>query len=149
MMKNTFGKTGFVLGLLMISTLAFSQDKAAEKKIKKTITEFIEAVDKSDVEGLKITLHDSYRAVINDQSKGTLSPVDKTTYLALLEKGTIGGVKRNIAFESVDVEYGITANVRVKMQRPGLDFYSYYSLAKVNSEWQLVQELVYVDVKTK
>ncbi len=139
--------------ILVIALLSFYKVTIAQEIknhdfniISKSINEFVQYVDKRNIEGFKNKITNHFRAVINDPKKETIKIVDKNTYTNLLQDGKIGGVKRFIQIESIQHNNNM-AIAKVSLKKGNnIIFNTFYSLYKQNNNWHIVEELVWIDL---
>jgi len=116
----------------------------AEKQIEKVVKQFVKGGDQNNVTILKDVLHDYHRVTLNDLKSNQVKVLDRATYLTLIENKTFGGDQRAINFETVDVFDDATATVKAKLVGSKATFYNYLSLVKVDGDWKIVQDLVFM-----
>ena len=140
-------KVMFLLSMLGgISLSAQAQQDVA--LISTVIEKFSTAGDAQDVEALAKIIDDHYRIVWNNVEKGTVTILDKTTYLGMVQDKKIGGDKRDVQIEAVELIDGGNALVRAILTGTQADFSSLYSLVKnENGEWHVIQDQVFMRVK--
>ncbi len=103
---------------------------------------YANAGDIQDASKMGKVLHDGFRVVWNDPAKKTVSLISKTDYMQLLEAKKIGGDKRKVIIESIDISEGVNASVRVTLDGEKGDFWNLLSLVKVDGKWLIAQDLV-------
>lgn len=110
--------------------------------VEQTLLTYLQAGDEQDADALAKTMHDSYRVLLNDPNKGSVSTFDKATYLDLAKKGVIGGIAREVDILSLDIYQGLNAHVKTHLHSEKADFYNYYSLVKTDGKWWVVQDML-------
>lgn len=132
--------------ILMICSCQ-TQAQMAEKEsnvVKAVVKAYAAAGDARQVDELASHLDPAYRIALNDLEKAEVSIVDRATYLNLIETKVFGGDKRTLTFEQVDLYQENMATVKVKMAGEKATFFNYLSLAKVNGNWTIVQDMVMI-----
>lgn len=110
--------------------------------VEETLLAYLKAGDEQDEKGLSTTMHENYRVLLNDPSKGTVSTFDKATYIGLAKKGVIGGIAREVDILGLDIYQGLNAHVKTHLHSEKADFYNYYSLVKTDGKWWVVQDML-------
>lgn len=135
-----------VLLILMIGfmTACTAEAQQANKQIEKVVKQFVKGGDQNDTEALGKVLHDQHRITLKDLKSGAVKVVDRATYIKLVGNKTFGGDKRKIEIESIEVFDGEIATVKAKLVGSKATFYNFLSLVKVDGEWKIVQDLVFM-----
>lgn len=118
-----------------------------QKAIKQIVQQFVKGGDTNDVKTLGNTLHDQFRVLFSDAKKGSLDVLDRATYLDLIGKKVFGGKPRSLKIESLDINGGINATVKVLLESKEAIFHNYLSLVKMDGQWLITQDFLYVDAK--
>lgn len=129
-----------LLPIVLISLIAFKPSEV--NAIREVVDIYAKAGDMQDVTKLEKVLHEGFRVVWNDPAKKTVSLISKSDYMQLLEAKKIGGDKRKVIIESIDISEGINASVRVTLDGEKGDFWNLLSLVKVDGKWLVAQDLV-------
>jgi len=125
--------------MTMIST-APSKDKT---KIKATIQQFVQGADSQDSNSLAAVLHpESQQYYVGQEG---LVRLPRTTYFNLIDQKKIGGTPRELDIESIDLN-GNLAVARVKIWNDNARFENYFSLMKVEDEWQIISIILHMEV---
>ena len=142
-MKNTV-LTG--LFMLLSCFAAFGQSQTDKAEIEQVVTAFSSNADNQDATQMASLLDENYRAVVNRLfGSEKVSLMDKTTYLQLLEEKKIGGDKRKVSIEHVDITNN-NAIVKASFEGKELNFTTYLLLVKtVENEWLIVSDMPYID----
>ncbi|MBX2870897.1 MAG: nuclear transport factor 2 family protein [Saprospiraceae bacterium] len=135
-MKNLF----LLVPIGLISLFAFTPSEV--NSIREVVESYSKAGDNQDVEAIEAVLHEGFRVVWNDPGKNTVSLISKADYVQLLGAKKIGGDKRKVIIESIDISEGINANVRVVLDGEKGDFWNLLSLVKHDGKWLIAQDLV-------
>ena len=135
-MKNLL----FLVPISVLSLLAFTPSEI--NSIRGVVEVYAKAGDEQDVKAIEKVMHDGFRVVWNDPGKNTVSLISKADYVQLLGAKKIGGDKRKVIIESIDISEGINASVRLTLDGEKGDFWNLLSLVKVNGEWLIAQDLV-------
>jgi len=138
-------KTKF-LTLLTIVTLFSLHSKAQNNNtgdIKSALASYINAGDINNIEKLKPHLHSDFRVVLFDAKKDAISILDKSTYVSFIETKKIGGYKRTVTYEDIQLIGNNIASVKITLtspEKPTLK--NFYSLVKLKDKWLVVQDYV-------
>ncbi len=124
----------------LFSLIAFTPSEV--NAIREVVEIYANAGDIQDASKMGKVLHDGFRVVWNDPAKKTVSLISKTDYMQLLEAKKIGGDKRKVIIESIDISEGVNASVRVTLDGEKGDFWNLLSLVKVDGKWLIAQDLV-------
>lgn len=135
------GSSVALLSLLEINIHPSATPDAAGK-IRKTLEHFVTAGDARNTDQLDTLLHPQFRVVANQlMGSTTVSIITKDQYLTLMKEGKLGGDKRTLQIESVEI-IGKNASAKVKITGKALTFESFYHLIQTpEGQWQLVQDL--------
>jgi len=126
------------IGLLTL--IAFTPSEI--NSIREVVEIYAKAGDMQDASKMGKVLHEGFRVVWNDPAKKTVSLISKADYMQLIEAKKIGGDKRKVIIESIDISEGINASVRVTLDGEKGDFWNLLSLVKVDGQWLVAQDLV-------
>ncbi len=124
----------------LLSLLAFTPSEV--NAIREVVESYSKAGDNQDTKAIEAVLHDGFRVVWNDPAKNTVSLISKTDYVQLLGAKKIGGDRRKVIIESIDISEGINASVRVVLDGEKGDFWNLLSLVKHEGKWLIAQDLV-------
>jgi len=130
----------FLVPVSLFAIIAFSPSEV--NSIREVVEIYAKAGDLQDASRMGKVLHEGFRVVWNDPAQKTVSLISKTDYLQLLEAKKIGGDKRKVIIESIDISEGINASVRVTLDGEKGDFWNLLSLVKVDGKWLVAQDLV-------
>jgi len=127
--------------LFTVITHGWSQSKD-EKVITRIITDFAQAGDQNDADGLEKFLDPNYRIVMNRLFGSTeVSVMPKAVYLDKIRNKEFGGDTRQLKFENIMIN-GNTAIAMVKFSGLKMSFASFITLVKDDSgNWKLVNEV--------
>lgn len=119
-----------------------------EEQIKLVMTAFVKAGDNSDVNLLKVVLHDDFRVTSNQfMGSSGITVIDKKQYIANIRKGIFGGIPRKMKIESINYCDKI-ANVTLHLESAENYFVSYNSLfLDFDNRWKLIHNLAVVNAK--
>lgn len=135
-MKNLL----FLFPIGVLGLLAFTPTEV--NSIRETVESYAKAGDQQDAAALEKVLHEGFRVVWNDPAKQSVSLISKTDYVQLLQAKKIGGDKRKVIIESIEISKGINASVRLTMDGEKGDFWNLLSLIRVDGRWLIAQDLV-------
>lgn len=130
----------FLVPVSLFALIAFTPSEV--NSIREVVEIYAKAGDLQDASKMGKVLHEGFRVVWNDPAQKTVSLISKTDYLQLLETKKIGGDKRKVIIESIDISEGINASVRVTLDGEKGDFWNLLSLVKVDGKWLVAQDLV-------
>ena len=135
-------KTSILLLLFMISTTGFSQSLEEEKAaIAKTIQLYFDGMMERDRAKLDQAFDPSARLIGYRGETFTVTPYEEWA------SGTARGEKRNPADFSnhlIEVEVkGYTALAKTELYWPGIYYYDYLTLIKIDGEWKIVHKTWY------
>ena len=135
----------FTMGL---TALASNPPTSAseEKQVTQCVEQFVIGADQQDQTAIASVLHDHFRVMLNP-GNDEVQMISKDQYLSLIEEKKIGGTPRTLSIDQVDVFGAKTAKVKAQLSSDKMTFYSYYSLMKVNGDWQIVQDLLHITSK--
>lgn len=119
-----------------------------EEQIKLVMTAFVKAGDNSDVNLLKVVLHDDFRVTSNQfMGSSGITVIDKKQYIANIRKGVFGGIPRKMKIESINY-FETIANVTLHLESAEDYFVSYNSLFfDFDNRWKLIHNLAVVNAK--
>jgi len=139
--------TLFLAGTLFTFSTVFGVDNE-EKAVKEAVKLFSQSADLQNTNNMNKVLHKNFRAVLNQLfGSKEVSITDKETYLALLKDKKIGGDKRKVSFESVDI-YGKNASVKAVFDGNALKFSTYILLVKTaEGKWQVINDMPIISKK--
>ena len=142
-----------IITLCMFTIMACAQsevsmDKKEVKAIEQVIQDFTKAGDQQNAEKAANFLHDSYRVTFNRAfGSEDLMVIDRKAYLDMLTAKKIGGDKRVVDIEQVNISDHI-ASVRVVLTGEKAVFTSYFNLAKVpDGSWKLISDMPLMEEK--
>ncbi|WKN44532.1 nuclear transport factor 2 family protein [Tunicatimonas pelagia] len=131
------------LGLLSTTERLSLITSSDQEAVEECVTRFVKGADQQDLEKIDAALHNHFRVMLHsDDSEVQL--IDKNAYLTLIKEEKIGGTPRTFSIEQIDVYGAKTAKIKAKLSSGEMNFYSYYSLIKVNGNWKIVQDLVHI-----
>ena len=135
-------KTSILLLLFMISTTGFSQSLEEEKAaIAKTIQLYFDGMMERDRAKLDQAFDPSARLIGYRGETFTVTPYEEWA------SGTARGEKRNPADFSnhlIEVEVkGYTALAKTELYWPGIYYYDYLTLIKIDGDWKIVHKTWY------
>lgn len=123
-------------------TLGAVHAQTEKEEVKKVITQFTQAADQQDADGVATLLHEDFRVVMNQLfGSSDVSFMNKIVYVQLIRDKKMGGDKRTIEFVSVDV-VNQNASVKVLLKGKTMVFESLLHLIKTaDGKWQLINDL--------
>ncbi|WP_083847960.1 nuclear transport factor 2 family protein [Cecembia lonarensis] len=135
-------KTSILLLLFMISTTGFSQSLEEEKAaIAKTIQLYFDGMMERDRTKLDQAFDPSARLIGYRGETFTVTPYEEWA------SGTARGEKRNPADFSnhlIEVEVkGYTALAKTELYWPGIYYYDYLTMVKIDGDWKIVHKTWY------
>lgn len=138
-----------MLALIMLGGIVQTANAQEDlDAITRAIEKFATAGDHQDETVMAEVLHPQYRVVWNDPGKGTLTVLDRDTYLDLIRSKKIGGDKRTVQIESIELINGDNALIKTSLKGEKADFQSLLSLVKnEDGDWFLIQDQVFMAVK--
>lgn len=137
-------KIFFLTLLLLISTFGFAQQSEIEA-ITKTVNLYFDGMLKRDRTMLEEAFHPEARLIGYRGKDFTITPFD------IWSKGTASGSPRNPAdfqnsIKSIRVE-GYTAMVETELFWPGIYYYDFLILIKVDEKWKIVHKTWYEKIR--
>ncbi|HAS39686.1 MAG TPA: hypothetical protein DCS93_04375 [Microscillaceae bacterium] len=141
----------FILGGLLAthsSVNAQSQKQTKDMEhIQNLINTIVGAADSRNTTTLEKHLHPEFRVVANRFGGDDAKVLPKKIYLDLIKAGKIGGDKRSIAIQSIDVKDHI-AVAKATLTGSKAVFTSFYQFVKnAQNEWQLINDMPLVSAK--
>lgn len=134
--------------VFLFSTMSCAQtnNKKMEKAVKATFMEYVKGADQSDATALEAVLHPDFRSAVNQLfGADGVSVMDKATYLELTKTKKIGGTKRKIEIEQVDINNSI-ATIKAVLTSDELKFTGYYSLVQDKAgKWWVLQDMPVIE----
>jgi hypothetical protein len=135
--------------MLLLSMTTFGQNTKTDKEaISMLISNFSAAVDARDAKALEPLLHEHFRVVANrfpTDDKTTV--LTRAAYLSLLLDGKIGGEKRTVKIESLDINNHIAA-AKIVFESDKATFTTYQNfILNANNVWQIVSDIPLVKNK--
>ena len=133
--------------LLLFSLIAFADNPKENisidiEKISRVVSQFSQSADQRNLQKMEEVLHPEFRSVVNRLfGSEEVSVMDRSIYLNLLKEEKIGGDKREVAIQSVNIQ-GNTAIVKAILLGKSLRFDTYLQLIKdVNGKWWIVSDM--------
>lgn len=128
--------------LLLITTAGFSQTEEEEKAaIAKTIQFYFEGMMDRDRSKLDQAFDPSARLIGYRGDKFTVTPYEEWA------SGTAKGEKRNpddFKNHLIEIEFkGYTALAKTELYWPGIYYYDYLTLIKIDGNWKIVHKTWY------
>lgn len=133
-------KLSLLIPISLFVLIAFTPSEV--NSIREVVEIYAKAGDLQDASKMEKVLHEGFRVVWNDPAQKAVSLISKTDYMQLLEAKKIGGDKRKVIIESIDISEGVNASVRVTLDGEKGDFWNLLSLVKVDDKWLVAQDLV-------
>jgi hypothetical protein len=135
--------------MLLLSMTTFGQNTKTDKEaISMLISNFSAAVDARDAKALEPLLHEHFRVEANrfpTDDKTTV--LTRAAYLSLLLDGKIGGEKRTVKIESLDINNHIAA-AKIVFESDKATFTTYQNfILNANNVWQIVSDIPLVKNK--
>lgn len=138
----------FLLFMIMLGGNALTGNaQEGIDALAQAIEQFVKAGDEQNVQALEGLLHTNYRIVWNNPEKGTLTVLDRETYLTMIRDKKIGGDQRVIHVESIELIAGGNALVKTRLKGEKANFQSLLSFVKKDEAWLLVQDQVFMQAK--
>ena len=112
------------------------------EEINKTIFEFGDAADNSDISKLDNILDNDFRLVLNRMfGSDEIVIINKATYLKKIRSGEWGGQKRQVNVEWSNIK-GNTASAMVSFTGKDSSFSTFLQFAKNQDEsWKIVNDM--------
>lgn len=132
----------FTIGLFTLVGYP-STTSSEEEQVTQCVERFVKGADQQDQSAIASVLHDHFRVMLNP-GNDEVQLISKDQYLSLIKEKKIGGTPRTLSIDQIDVYGSKTAKVKAQLSSEKMTFYSYYSLVKVNGNWQIVQDLVHI-----
>lgn len=137
-----------VVGASFFTTVNPRPPENPHESVRDAVLQFIEAGDSRNVVALDSVLHPEFRVVANQLNGGsTTTVITRSDYLALIAAGKLGGDKRTVKIESLEV---VQNNAAVKATITGttMVFQSFYHVIRTEKgQWQLIQDLPFISKK--
>jgi hypothetical protein len=137
-------KTGFIAFLLLISSLSFAQQNEIEA-VTQTVNLYFDGMIQRDRAKLEAAFHPEARLIGYRGENFTVTPFETWA------SGTASGSPRNSAdyqnlIKAIRIE-GYTAIVETELFWPGVYYYDFLTLIKVDGKWKIVHKTWYEEVK--
>ena len=132
----------FLFLVLPFGSPSVAEDSADRTAILQAIENFAQGADAQDAERIARSLHPrSWQFMPTGDGVRTF---DQEQYLALIRAKKIGGQKREMSVESIDVTEGFLASARIELRSGKRVFLHQMSLMKVSGSWQILSILTVV-----
>ncbi|MCB0641505.1 MAG: nuclear transport factor 2 family protein [Phaeodactylibacter sp.] len=132
--------------LSLIAAGLTPEDTAA---IEQVIRTFNKGGGTNNVELLETVLSPHFRVVFNDTQAGAIKVLDRPTYIQLIENKTFGGQKRELEISFLEIHNATTATAYVHQKGSGSTLHTFLSFTKADGKWQIVQDLVTMELLDK
>lgn len=111
-------------------------------KIQAAVKEFVKSADKQDVSSMDKIMHKEFRTVANQLfGAPEVSVINKSTYLAMMKEGKLGGDSRKVKIEEVEV-IGNNAVVKATFTGKKLIFQTFVQLVKgSDGAWKVISDM--------
>ncbi|MEL6863077.1 MAG: nuclear transport factor 2 family protein [Bacteroidota bacterium] len=115
------------------------------QQINALVHAFVQGADERNVQQMDKVLHPEFRAVVNRlMGSEELSLMTKNLYLDLLKKGSIGGDKRTVYIEAIQIENN-NAVVRATFKGEKLVFNTFLQLVKAaDGQWSIISDMPHI-----
>jgi Putative lumazine-binding len=134
----------YVSGLPMVDFASRNNMDSGDpaRHVREIVELFVKAGDERNISQLDSLLHEQFRVIANQLlGSSAVSLISKDQYLKLIGDGKLGGDRRTIRIESIDI-IGKNAAVKVHLKGDKLTFQSFYHLIQSpDDKWQIVQDL--------
>lgn len=112
------------------------------EKVSEAIYAFASAADNNNVTELKSVLDDNFRVVMNQlMGSDKVVVLNKETYLQMVSSGKLGGDKREVKINGIDIN-GNNAVANVVLKGSKFTINSYLLLVKdATGKWLIVNDL--------
>ncbi|MEL6256685.1 MAG: nuclear transport factor 2 family protein [Bacteroidota bacterium] len=129
----------FALALIAFGSVVVEKES---EKISAAVKAFVKSADKQDVISMDKIMHKEYRTVANQLfGAPEVSVIDKTTYLAMMREGKLGGDSRKVKIEEIEV-IGKNAVVKATFTGKKLIFQTFVQLVKgPDGEWKVISDM--------
>jgi hypothetical protein len=129
-----------IILVLFAFTSVYAGNPADETAVKQAITNYFSGIDSRNSDVVEQSLHSEATVVtVNTISNKTIS-FSSDDIISQLKKGALGGWKREVNFNSLDVNEK-TAMAKVEISDVKLKQTSYVSLVNDNGNWKIVSEV--------
>lgn len=137
-----------VLSIVLLSAFTLPETGKDLEKISEKVVQFSKSADQRQMKAMDAVLHPKFRAVVNRLfGSEEVSTMDKTVYLDLLKKGTIGGDDRKVTIHAINFE-GNNAVVSATFEGQELVFKTFIQLVKdASGEWQVISDMPNIQKK--
>lgn len=137
-------KTGFLVLFLLISSLGFAQQNEIEA-ITKTVNLYFDGMVQRDRKMLDEAFHPEARLIGYRGENFTVTPFESWA------SGTASGTARNPndyknSIKAIRVE-GYTALVETELYWPGVYYFDFLTLMKVDGKWKIVHKTWYEELR--
>ncbi|MGD8781271.1 MAG: DUF3225 domain-containing protein [Ignavibacteria bacterium] len=131
-------KTSFLLILtLVISNISFANTAVEEAAVKTVIEKYAAATEAKDVSALE-DLFAKNAVIFRITLRGKeVIEYDQDAFTEQVKKGRLGGWKRDLEVQSVDV-YDNTAVAKIKLTDKKLKQTEFLSFVKIDGVWKIV-----------
>ncbi|MDW3646954.1 MAG: nuclear transport factor 2 family protein [Bacteroidia bacterium] len=112
------------------------------EKIHAAVKEFVKSADKQDVNSMDKIMHKEFRTVANQLfGAPEVSVINKSSYLAMMKEGKLGGDSRKVKIEEIEV-IGKNAVVKATFTGKKLIFQTFVQLVKgPDGEWKVISDM--------
>jgi hypothetical protein len=136
-----------IIALLSISASAEVMDNnSSESAIKQTVTNYLSGIDNRDTKTVENLLAPSADVITVNTVTNKTNELTHDDIILQLQKGMLGGWKRDVNFASVDFNEK-TAVVKVEVTDQKLMRTSYISLINDQGQWKIVSDVSSIAVK--
>lgn len=126
---------------------ALSAGNAAKNTaaLRSAIAAFVSAGDQRDSAAMQNILHENFRLIAFMGDATAPVALDKTGYTAGLNAGKLGGTKRELTIESVDL-MGNNGSCRLRLRSKEMQFETFMQWVFDGHEWRLLNDLTHAVV---
>ena len=112
------------------------------EEISAAVKEFVKSADKQDVNSMDKIMHKEFRTVANRLfGAPEVSVINKSTYLAMMKEGKLGGDSRKVKIEEIEV-IGNNAVVKATFTGKKLIFQTFVQLVKgSDGSWKVISDM--------
>ena len=129
------------IALLSINSFAEVMDNnSSESAIKQTVTNYLSGIDNRDTKTVENSLASNADVITVNTVTNKTNELSHDDMILQLQKGLIGGWKRDVNFASIDYNEN-TAIVKVEVSDQKLLRTSYISLINDAGQWKIVSDV--------
>ena len=132
------------LSFLVLAIFAFGSVLSGNdsEEISAAVKKFVKSADKQDLNSMDEVMHKEFRTVANQLfGAPEVSVITKSTYLAMMKEGKLGGDSRKVKIEEIEV-IGNNAVVKATFTGQKLIFQTFVQLVKgSDGDWKVISDM--------